>query len=105
MCVEFSRLRAPFAVPNTTQHRLSPSKIKSIGHFMAEMKLQELKNKTPTDLLTFAESVAVENAYIPFNYIRLDNGKAEGWEESRTRCSQEIWESHRSQDAPPSSGP
>jgi transcription termination factor Rho len=31
---------------------------------MAEMKLQELKNKTPTDLLTFAESVGVENASV-----------------------------------------
>ncbi len=29
---------------------------------MAEMKLQELKNKTPTDLLAFAESLEVENA-------------------------------------------
>ena len=29
---------------------------------MQEMKLQELKNKTPTDLLAFAESVEVENA-------------------------------------------
>ena len=29
---------------------------------MQEMKLQELKNKTPTDLLAFAESVDVENA-------------------------------------------
>ncbi|MCC8933221.1 MULTISPECIES: transcription termination factor Rho [Rhizobiaceae] len=29
---------------------------------MAEMKLQELKSKSPTDLLTFAESVEVENA-------------------------------------------
>ncbi|HET7376653.1 MAG TPA: transporter substrate-binding domain-containing protein, partial [Anaerolineae bacterium] len=25
-------------------------------------------------------TVAVEDAYIPFNYIRLDNGKAEGWD-------------------------
>ncbi len=25
-------------------------------------------------------NVVVENAYIPFNYIRLDNGKAEGWD-------------------------
>jgi polar amino acid transport system substrate-binding protein len=25
-------------------------------------------------------SVALENAYLPFNYIRLDNGKAEGWD-------------------------
>jgi len=32
--------------------------------FMQEMKLQELKNKTPTDLLTFAESVEVENASV-----------------------------------------
>ena len=31
---------------------------------MAEMKLQELKNKTPTDLLAFAESLEVENASI-----------------------------------------
>ncbi|TWF46618.1 transcription termination factor Rho [Neorhizobium alkalisoli] len=29
---------------------------------MAEMKLQELKGKSPTDLLTFAESLEVENA-------------------------------------------
>nr|WP_316650995.1 transcription termination factor Rho [uncultured Gellertiella sp.] len=29
---------------------------------MAEMKLQELKNKAPTDLLAFAESLEVENA-------------------------------------------
>jgi len=25
-------------------------------------------------------SVAIENAYIPFNYVRLDNGQAEGWD-------------------------
>ena len=31
---------------------------------MQEMKLQELKNKTPTDLLEFAESVEVENASV-----------------------------------------
>jgi transcription termination factor Rho len=31
---------------------------------MAEMKLQELKNKTPTDLLAFAEQVGVENASV-----------------------------------------
>jgi polar amino acid transport system substrate-binding protein len=24
--------------------------------------------------------IAIENAYIPFNYIRLDNGQAEGWD-------------------------
>ena len=24
--------------------------------------------------------MAIENAYIPFNYVRLDNGKAEGWD-------------------------
>jgi transcription termination factor Rho len=29
---------------------------------MAEMKLQDLKNKTPTDILAFAESLEVENA-------------------------------------------
>lgn len=31
---------------------------------MQEMKLQELKNKTPTDLLAFAESLEVENASV-----------------------------------------
>ncbi|MFB2552966.1 transcription termination factor Rho [Ensifer soli] len=31
---------------------------------MAEMKLQDLKNKTPTDLLAFAESLEVENASV-----------------------------------------
>jgi len=25
-------------------------------------------------------TIAIEDAYIPFNYIRLDNGKAEGWD-------------------------
>jgi polar amino acid transport system substrate-binding protein len=25
-------------------------------------------------------TVAIEDAYIPFNYVRLDNGKAEGWD-------------------------
>jgi polar amino acid transport system substrate-binding protein len=25
-------------------------------------------------------SIAIENAYIPFNYVRLDNGQAEGWD-------------------------
>jgi len=35
---------------------------KEFGFSMQEMKLQELKNKTPTDLLAFAESVEVENA-------------------------------------------
>lgn len=33
-----------------------------VPFFMAEMKLQELKSKSPTDLLTFAESLEVENA-------------------------------------------
>jgi transcription termination factor Rho len=39
-----------------------PLKISTWSPFMAEMKLQELKNKSPTDLLTFAESLEVENA-------------------------------------------
>jgi polar amino acid transport system substrate-binding protein len=25
-------------------------------------------------------TIAIEDAYIPFNYVRLDNGKAEGWD-------------------------
>ncbi|HAO2892175.1 TPA: transcription termination factor Rho, partial [Escherichia coli] len=31
---------------------------------MQEMKLQELKNKTPVDLLAFAETLEVENASV-----------------------------------------
>jgi transcription termination factor Rho len=49
-------------VPNSTSSPL-PSKIQNdVVLFMAEMKLQELKSKSPTDLLTFAESLEVENA-------------------------------------------
>ncbi len=31
---------------------------------MQEMKLQEFKNKKPTDLIAFAESLEVENASV-----------------------------------------
>src|ERR1700751_1828815 len=34
----------------------------SIGHSMREMKLQELKAKTPAELVSFAEELEVENA-------------------------------------------
>jgi polar amino acid transport system substrate-binding protein len=34
--------------------------------------LPDLKGKEVT--------VAIENAYLPFNYVRLDNGKPEGWD-------------------------
>ncbi|TCT44681.1 transcription termination factor Rho [Martelella mediterranea] len=34
----------------------------TVFSFMSQMKLQELKNKTPTDLLAFAESLEVEGA-------------------------------------------
>jgi len=43
-------------------HAFSHPDIPQHGPFMAEMKLQDLKNKTPTDLLAFAESLEVENA-------------------------------------------
>jgi polar amino acid transport system substrate-binding protein len=33
-----------------------------------------------TDLGGRDITIAIENAYIPFNYIRLDNGQAEGWD-------------------------
>jgi polar amino acid transport system substrate-binding protein len=29
-------------------------------------------------------TIAMEDAYIPFNYVRLDNGKAEGWDYDAT---------------------
>ena len=32
------------------------------------------------DLAGKQVTVAIEDAYIPFNYVRLDNGKAEGWD-------------------------
>ena len=35
---------------------------------------------TLPDLAGKSITVAVEDAYIPFNYVRLDNGKAEGWD-------------------------
>lgn len=48
-------------VENSTGTPFSPSTL-NVVPFMAEMKLQELKGKSPTDLLTFAESLEVENA-------------------------------------------
>lgn len=48
-------------VENFTGTPFSPSTL-TWSPFMAEMKLQELKSKSPTDLLTFAESLEVENA-------------------------------------------
>jgi len=61
MYVKFDRLRSL----RRTGYSLDiafPPEFKSNGHFMAEMKLQELKSKSPTDLLAFAESLEVENA-------------------------------------------
>jgi transcription termination factor Rho len=54
---------AAFAfVPNSTSSPLPLKFQNDVVLFMAEMKLQELKSKSPTDLLTFAESLEVENA-------------------------------------------
>ena len=50
------------AVANFTDTPVSPKNSEYGPLFMAEMKLQELKSKSPTDLLTFAESLEVENA-------------------------------------------
>jgi transcription termination factor Rho len=57
ICLAGTICRIPFA-------RLSPIVKSRLGFPMQEMKLQELKNKTPTDLLAFAESVEVENASV-----------------------------------------
>src|SRR5690606_16389770 len=47
------------------KHRYFLSHLRSIESAnMQEMKLQELKSKTPTDLIAFAESLEVENASI-----------------------------------------
>ena len=53
---------AGFSKPGRICPPLPISLDTEFGFPMQEMKLQELKNKTPTDLLAFAESVEVENA-------------------------------------------
>src|SRR6185312_14750823 len=53
-----SRCRRPFiAQPISPRTHLR-------ARIMQEMKLQELKSKTPTDLIAFAESLEVENASV-----------------------------------------
>lgn len=59
--VNYSDVCGPSTVPDS-RARPSPNIFKTVFLFMAEMKLQELKSKSPTDLLTFAESLEVENA-------------------------------------------
>lgn len=55
------------------------------------MALSSCQTSTPTPAVTTGEGglpdlggreikVAVENAYLPFNFIRLDTGTAEGWD-------------------------
>ena len=62
-CVKVTSLPLPLQLP-FEKHADLHLKIPSVVPFMAEMKLQELKNKTATDLLAFAESVEVENASV-----------------------------------------
>ncbi|MFN8597178.1 MAG: transporter substrate-binding domain-containing protein [Anaerolineae bacterium] len=57
---------APAANPTEVPPAQAPTPDTSSG------KLPDLGGREVT--------VAIENAYIPFNYIRLDNGKAEGWD-------------------------
>lgn len=56
----------PAATPAPTQAPADPTTAPDTGG------LPDLGGRTIT--------VAIENAYIPFNYIRLDNGEAEGWD-------------------------
>lgn len=56
---------APTTAPAATSAPSQPTTAPSSA-------LPDLKGKTI--------SIAVEDAYIPFNYVRLDNGKAEGWD-------------------------
>ena len=62
MCVIVCPTPVSSAVANFTDTPVSPKNSEYGPLFMAEMKLQELKSKSPTDLLTFAESLEVENA-------------------------------------------
>lgn len=50
----------------------APTKAPAVAPAASTSGLPDLGGKEVT--------VAIENAYIPFNYIRLDNGKAEGWD-------------------------
>lgn len=56
----------PAATPAPTEAPAEPTAVPEAGG------LPDLNGRTVT--------VAIENAYIPFNYIRLDNGEAEGWD-------------------------
>lgn len=46
----------------------------------AEPSAQQPATSELPDLGGREITIAIENAYIPFNYIRLDNGQAEGWD-------------------------
>ena len=59
----------PAALPAPTSAAPAPAVAAAHGRRRA---LPDLAGKQVT--------VAVEDAYIPFNYVRLDNGKAEGWD-------------------------
>src|ERR1700728_4839650 len=48
--------------PSATPRSDSPAGAISTGYSMREMKLQELKAKTPAELVSFAEELEVENA-------------------------------------------
>jgi polar amino acid transport system substrate-binding protein len=65
----------PVAVPTSAPPTAAPAQPTT-----APAEPTEVPASTLPDLGGRTVTVAIENAYIPFNYIRLDNGQAEGWD-------------------------
>jgi basic membrane protein A and related proteins len=58
--------------PQAATQAPAPTEAPAATEAPAEGQLPDLGGREIT--------IAVENAYLPFNYVRLDNGKAEGWD-------------------------
>jgi hypothetical protein len=78
---------APTAAPETEAPPAETEAPPAATEAPAQSQLPDLGGRVIT--------VAIENAYLPFNYVRLDTGEAEGWDydflnESckRLNCSQ-----------------
>ena len=63
---------APTAAPATEAHPAETEAPPAETEAPPEAQLPDLGGRVIT--------VAIENAYLPFNYVRLDTGEAEGWD-------------------------
>lgn len=70
---------APTAAPQPTAAPVQPTAA-PVQPTAAQTQPTAAPAATLPDLGGKTITVALENAYIPFNYVRLDNGKAEGWD-------------------------